>query len=344
MNGATQAVAAWQALQWGQPLALLALPLALLPLVPLLRRRRAAPAAVQQAGLALLHPDLHGLAHAAAPAGRVAVPALLRAAALALWIVALAQPQRLGGWLQPAPLGRDIVVLLDTSLTMSLHDLKWNGRPASRLAVAQQVVAGFARARAGDRFTLLTFGKQAATLLPPTFDQRAAAAMGELLSVGALGDDTALGDAIALGLRQVRTRHGLDPVVVLYSDGGQSNAGTISPAEAVAMARQLGVRIDTVEVGAAPDPGTTYRVPAYAGSQPDLRLIAQATGGRFFFAARPGAQRAAIDAIGRLNPRLHPPPRRRAVLPLYAAPLLLGVGLWLLALLPGVMAARGRQR
>ena len=338
------APAAWQGLQWGQPMVLFALPLALLALLPLVRRRP--PAQPPRSRLALLHPDLQGLATVAtpAPAGRIVVPVLLRTVALALWIVALAQPQRPGGWLQPAPLGRDIVVLLDTSLTMSLHDLEWNGRPASRLAVAQQVFAGFARARAGDRFALLTFGKQAATLLPPTFDQQAAGAMGELLSVGALGNDTALGDAIALALRQVRARHGLHPIVILYSDGGQSNAGTISPADAVAMARQVGVRIYTVEVGATPDAGTTYRVPAYAGDQPDMRLIARATGGRFFFAARPGAQRAAIDAIGRLNPRLHPPPRRRAVLPLYAAPLLLGIGLWLLAPLAGGVVARRRPR
>ena len=93
------------------------------------------------------------------------------------------------------------------------------------------------------------------------------------------------------------------------------------------------MRIDTVEVGTEPDPGTTYTVPAYAGPQPDLRLIAEATGGRFFFAASPGAQQAAIDAIGRLNPQVRPPPVRRAAQPLYAWPLLAGVVAWLLATL-----------
>ncbi|MGC9162546.1 MAG: VWA domain-containing protein [Thiomonas sp.] len=314
-------------LHWAQPLALLALPLALLPLRAAWRGG-CAPAAP---GVALLHPDLHGLLHDPPPRRAPRLPALLRAGAVAACIVALAQPERLGAWIAPAPLGRDIVVLLDTSLTMSLHDSLWDGKPASRLAVAQRVLADFARARRGDRFALIAFGSHAATLLPPTFDARLVGSMAALSSVGQLGQDTALGDAIALALRQVQPRSGLRPILILYSDGGNSNVGRISPAEAVALARHLGVRIYCVEVGGTPDPGQPYTVPAYAGPQPDMRLIAQATGGRFYFAASTGAQQAAVRDIGALNPRLHPPPQRRATQPLYLGPLLLGAALWLLA-------------
>ncbi|MGC8808530.1 MAG: hypothetical protein ACP5QB_13540, partial [Thiomonas sp.] len=51
----------------------------------------------------------------------------------------------------------------------------------------------------------------------------------------------------------------------------------------------------------------------------------------FYFAASAGAQQAAVRDIGALNPRLHPPPTRRAAQPLYLWPLLLGAALWLLA-------------
>lgn len=319
--------AAASTLHWAQPMVLLALPLALLPLRAAWRGG-CAPAAP---GVELLHPDLHGLLHAPPPPRTPWLPALLRALALAAGIVALAQPQQFGGWIAPAPLGRDIVVLLDTSLTMSLHDLRWDGKPASRLAVAQRVLADFARARRGDRFALIAFGSHAATLLPPTFDARLVGDMAALSSVGQLGQDTALGDAVALALRQVQPRRGLRPILILYSDGGDSNVGRISPAEAVALARHLGVKIYCVEVGGTPDPGQPYTVSAYAGPQPDMRLIAQATGGKFYFAASAGAQQAAVRDIGALNPRLHPPPTRRAVQPLFLAPLLLGAALWLLA-------------
>ncbi|MEW6252630.1 MAG: VWA domain-containing protein [Planctomycetota bacterium] len=316
-------------LVWAQPLAFALLPLALLPPAAAWRGR----VQTEPTGLRWLHPDLHGLLLARPPARRALGAPLLRALAVVALVLALAQPQRLGAWIAAAPEGRDIVVLLDTSLTMGLHDVQWNGKPASRLAVAQRVFADFAEARRGDRFALVAFGSHAATLLPPTFDARAAGQMAGLLAVGQLGDNTALGDAIALALRQVRrdAAQRLRPIIILYTDGGQSNTGQISPADAVALAQHLGVRIYTVEVGSTPDAGQPYTVPAYAGPQPDLRLIAQATGGRFYFAASAGAQQAAVRDIGALNPRLHPPPTRRAVQPLYIWPLLLGVVLMLLA-------------
>lgn len=341
-------------LVWAQPLAFVLLPLAALPLVAAWRGR----AQTEAAGLQWLHPDLQGLLQARAPTRRALWAPVLHALAIVALVLALAQPQRLGGWIAAAPEGRDIVVLLDTSLTMGLHDVQWNGRPASRLAVAQRVFADFAQARRGDRFALVAFGSHAATLLPPTFDARAAGQMAGLLAVGQLGPDTALGDAIALALRQVSrppsgqgdlaaaraTVKRLQPIIILYTDGGVSNVGQISPADAVALARHLGVRIYTVEVGTAPDAGQPYTVPAYAGPQPDLRLIAQATGGRFYFAASAGAQQAAVRDIGALNPRLHPPPTRRAVQPLYIVPLLLGVVLLLLAAIgPGALRRLHRR-
>ena len=337
-------LAAWLGgVTWAQPLAFMLLPLAVLPLLAAWRGQRPTEAAAVQ----WRHPDLHGLLLPDAPTPRSLWAPLLRSLALAALVLALAQPQRLGAWIAAAPEGRDIVVLLDTSLTMGLHDVQWNGKAASRLAVAQRVFADFAQARRGDRFALVAFGSHAATLLPPTFDARAAGQMAGLLTVGQLGPDTALGDAIALALRQVGRQPqqpDLKPILILYTDGGVSNVGQISPADAVALARHLGVRIYTVEVGTTPDPGQPYTVPAYAGPQPDLRLIAQATGGRFYFAASAGAQQAAVRDIGALNPRLHPPPTRRAVQPLYVWPLGLGIGLLLLSAAGPAPRRRLRRR
>ncbi len=321
--------------QWAQPLAWLLLPLALLPLL-WVRRQPPADAAPAQ----LLHPDLFGLLQPLRQRRRPWLPALLRTLALLACIAALAQPQRMGRWIASAPLGRDIVVLLDTSQSMSLRDLQWGDQPASRLRVAQRVFARFVTQREGDRFALVAFGQHAASLLPPTFDARAAGQMADMLDVGQLGDNTALGDGMALALRQVQRRHGLAPILIVYSDGGQSNAGRISPAEAVVLARRLGVRIYTVQVGARADPGQTYTARAYAGPQPDMRLIAEATGGRYYFAAGPGTQEAAVRDIGALTPRLRPPPSQRQWHALYIWPLLLGVGLWWLAMAPGTLRRR----
>jgi von Willebrand factor type A domain. len=251
------------AVQWAQPLALSLLPLSVLPLLAARRAHLSEAAPAPQ----LLHPDLHGLLQASPPHRKPRIAPVLRALALLAFVLALAQPQREGAWIVAAPEGRDIVVLLDTSLTMSLHDLTWAGKPASRLAVAQRVFADFARARQGDRFALVAFGSHAATLLPPTFDARAAGQMAGLLAVGQLGPDTALGRRHRLGCGRC-DRLSLKPILILYTDGGQSNTGSISPADAVALARHMGVRIYTVEVGATPDPGAPTPCPPTLGRSP----------------------------------------------------------------------------
>jgi Ca-activated chloride channel family protein len=324
-------LALWAELHWGQPLAFALLPL---PMLLVWRLWRRAPQASTAPKLVLLHPNARALLRSTTSQQRPSLRRLLLPLALLCLILALAQPQRLGAWVMPPPQGRDIVVLLDTSLTMSLHDLRWNGQPAERLAVVKQVFARFIQARAGDRFGIIAFGTRAATLLPPTFDRQLAAAMVARTHIGMLGDDTALGDAIGLALRQVAPEGRLKPVLILYSDNGASNVGQISPAQAVALARTLGVRIFTVQVGDTPATAQPYSVPAYQGPQPDMRAIAEQTGGRYFYAASHGAQEAAIHAIGQLTPTLQPPPQRREAQQLYAWPLGLGLLLWLLTQWP----------
>jgi Ca-activated chloride channel family protein len=157
--------ALWVALHWGRPLAFALLPLPLLLTLLLWRR---APQASAAPKLVLLHPNAGALLHGAATTQRPSLRRLLPPLALLCLVVALAQPQRLGAWVMPLPQGRDIVVLLDTSLTMSIHDLRWNGQPAERLAVIKQVFARFIQARAGDRFGIIAFGTHlAATDLRP---------------------------------------------------------------------------------------------------------------------------------------------------------------------------------
>lgn len=261
------------------------------------------------AGPLLLHPDLHG-ALKAAPVDAWSPRGLWAAGACACWVLALAQPQWPGAWQLPAPRGRDVVVVLDTTLSMTLRDLQWDGRPAERLAVVKQVFSRFVASSPGDSFGIVAYGAHAATLLPPTRDRELAVRMLRRARPDLLGDGGCLGDALALALRQVRRHAERRPVLVVYSDDGSSRGGHISAAQAVALARSLGVRVFTVQVGGLPSDGRPYRVPAFDASQPDLADIARLSGGRYFYAASPGAQRRAVQAIARLAPTLQPPPRR----------------------------------
>lgn len=311
-------------LAWGSPWALLLLPLAAWIAW---QGRRAEPAV---GGAHVVHTDLHGLLHARQRGPAPSRRAWFAAAACVCWVVALAQPQWRGTWIQPPARGRDVVVLLDTTLSMTLRDLRWNGRPAERLAVARQVFARFVERSPGDRFGIIAYGAHAATLLPPTFDRQLAVRMLARARGGLLGDGGCLGDAMALALRQVASRGGLRPALVVYSDDGTSQGGHVSPAQATALARELGVRVFAVQVGGSVADARPYRVPAFQEPQPDLASIARLTGGRYFYAADSGSQLSAARTIAHLAPTLQPPPRRRAVRALFAWPLLAGALLFLL--------------
>lgn len=328
------------AFELARPWALALLPLAAWLLWQGLRRQDAmadaAPAAT------LVHPDLHGLLDQARPGGRIDPRRILAACALASWIVALAQPQLPGAWVRPPAQGRDVIVILDSTLSMTLQDLRWGDKPAERLAVVKQVFADFVRGSPGDRFGVIAYGARAATLLPPTFDRDLAIAMLARVHADMLGDGGCLGDAIGLALRQVTRQGGRRPVLVVYSDDGWTQGGHLSPAQATALARALGVRVFAVQVGGRPADGRPYKVPAFDAPQPDLLDIARLTGGAYFYAADAGAQQRAIRAIAASAPTLRPAPSRREAHSLFAWPLAGGALLLLLAQAAGSVRAGSR--
>lgn len=310
-------------LELAQPLWLFLLPLVAVWL--LWRRPNSGPVA----GLVLNHPGL-GLGITGKETAPSRWPRLLEALALALLLLALAQPREVGEWITPPPQGRDIALVVDTSQTMSIDDFQLAGKKAERLAVLKAVLGRFVKSRAGDRFGVLAFGSTAATLTPPTFDHAHVIAQIERLQIGMAGDNTALGDALGLAVKQVR-QTGLRPAVILVSDGAESNSGDLTPGEAVAVARQLGVAVHTLQIGgdlfAAGRPANA----AETDPQPNLADIARLSGGRHWIVKSTDDAEQVIDAIGRLEPTLVRPALRRQTHEWYWLPLALGAALLSLA-------------
>ena len=118
-----------------------------------------------------------------------------------------------------------MVLLIDTSLTMSIRDFRQGDLDVERMTVLKDTLTRFIDGRPGDRFGVIVFGSEVATLTPPTFDRAHVAAQIQRIQVGMVGGDTALGDALGMALKQVRTRR-LRPAVILVSDGADNNAGT----------------------------------------------------------------------------------------------------------------------
>ncbi len=306
----------------------LAQPLWLLLLPPALWLAWRWPTAPPAASLVLNHPGLGDMAttRKSEPARW---PRWLDALACALLLLALAQPREVGDWITPPPQGRDIVLVIDTSQTMSIDDFQIAGKKAERLAVLKATLARFVAGRAGDRFGVLAFGSTAATLTPPTFDHAHVINQIGRLQVGMAGDNTALGDALGLALRQVRQTR-LRPAVILVSDGAESNSGDLTPGEAVAVARQLGVAVHTLRVG-----GDLFaagrRDGAASDKQPDLAAIARLTGGRHWRVNSTDDASRVIAAIGQLEPTLARPAKHRQSREWYWLPLALGAALLSLA-------------
>jgi Ca-activated chloride channel family protein len=253
--------------------------------------------------------------------GRLPVPGLrrpvvLRGVAFALLVLTLAQPREVGDWIKPPPEGRDIALLIDTSLTMSIRDFSQAGREVERMSVLKDTLKRFVAGRVGDRFGVIVFGSEVATLTPPTFDRALVVAQIRRIQVGMAGPNTALGDALGMALKQVRTRR-LRPAIILVSDGADSNAGSLTPAESLAVARQAGVAIHTLQFGS--DPYAAGRVArtglnaADPDPQPDLVDLSRLTGGRHFAIGSAADAARVIRAIDQLEPTLSHPAQHRQV-------------------------------
>ena len=264
----------------------------------------------------LNHPGLPLSEVGRLPAPSLRVPVVLRGVAMGLLVLALAQPREVGDWITPPPEGRDMVLLIDTSLTMSIRDFTQAGREVERMSVLKATLSQFIQGRPGDRFGVIVFGSEVATLTPPTFDRSHAIAQIQRLQVGMAGPDTALGDAIGMALKQVRTRR-LRPAIILVSDGAANNAGTLTPAESLAVARQAGVAIHTLQFGS--DPFAAGRAAAIGFKpddpepQPDLADLSRLTQGQHFAIGSTDDATRVIRAIDQLEPTLANPAQHRQV-------------------------------
>lgn len=309
--------ALYEMLAWPAWLLALPLPWIVMRLVPPARTRGAAlrlPIAARVAR------DVQAPAAVAPPRG----VGLLAALAWALLCVAAARPQQLGPPVQPPAKGRDLMLALDLSGSMGNEDMDIGGEVVDRLTAARAVLSDFIDRRAGDRLSLLVFGRQAYVLTPPTLDRDSVREQLAGSVVGLAGQETAIGDAIGLAVRRLRAEPAGERVLVLLTDG-VNTAGVLDPRKAARIAADEGVRIHTIAFGGD---GTMsifgLRVPMPGDDGMDeatLRDVAATTGGRFF-RARDTDELAGIYAeIDRLEPIARPGRAVRPRIERYAWPL-----------------------
>ena len=280
-------------------LALLAVPLAVAAV--LLGRRRAPR---------LRHPRAAAIAAAArGPVARLWwLPEALLVAALAVTALGLARPQSHEREAEQVSVeGIDIVIALDLSTSMLAADFA----PKDRITAAKQVLTDFIGRRRTDRIGLVVFAGDAYTQSPLTLDHAILRDLVQQLESGALGDGTAIGNAIATGVNRLRESDARSKVLILITDG-DSNAGQVSPLEAAGLAKAVGVRVFPILVGKGgevPYPvgkdlfGRLVYEPRFFPVNPKLlKEIAEATGGHFANAGdKAELERGLQDVLDRME-------------------------------------------
>jgi Ca-activated chloride channel homolog len=234
---------------------------------------------------------------------------ILRVAAVALAVVALARPQERDEKARDLSVeGIDIVIALDLSTSMEAGDF----RPHNRVYVAKEVLTEFLDSRTNDRIGLVVFAGAAYTQSPLTLDYAVLKELVKQLRTRVLEDGTAIGDALAISLNRLRDSDAKSRVVVLITDG-DNNAGRVSPMDAAAMAKALKVPVFTILVGKGgkvPFPAgqdlfgnTAWREMDIPVNPALLQEISKLTGGEFYRATdraelKSGLQKV-LDALER---------------------------------------------
>jgi Ca-activated chloride channel family protein len=207
-----------------------------------------------------------------------------------LLVLAAARPQWVGEPIALRITGRDLMLAVDLSGSMKRRDMQVAKDWMTRLDVVKRVAGEFIERRHGDRIGLILFGTRAYLQAPLTFDRPTVRTLLDEAVIGLAGEQTAIGDAIGLGVKRLRHRPARNRVLILLTDGANT-AGEVGPMEAARFAAKLGLTIYTIGVGA--DVATMRRLygsvrvnPSADLDEPTLAAIARSTGGRYFRARR----------------------------------------------------------
>ncbi len=311
---------------------------------------RLLPAARMPGGAALRLPFM--LAGLESATGAAPVPRWRSLLALAAWLLlvtAVARPQWLGDAQALPRSGRDLLLAVDASGSMSTQDMEIGGRPVSRYGAVKAIAGDFIRRRVGDRIGLIVFGSQAYLLTPLTFDRATVLKQLDDSTVGLPGRETAIGDAVGLAVKRLRDRPENQRVLILLTDG-VNDAGELDPYKSIDLAVAEHVKIYTIGIGA-----DAMRVDGFFGSRIvnpsedlDARLLnemADKTGGHFYRARDTAALAQIYHEIDKLEPVADAKQQFRPVDELFYWPLSLALLISLFAALraaplPRVLAAR----
>ncbi|GHT47357.1 aerotolerance protein BatA [Bacteroidia bacterium] len=231
------------------------------------------------------------------------LPFVLRMAAIAFLIVALARPQTTNSWNTSTTEGIDIALTLDISTSMLAEDLKPN-----RIEAAKDVAASFINGRPTDNIGLVVFAGESFTQCPLTTDHAVLLNLLKDVRCGMIEDGTAIGHGLATAVSRLKDSQAKSKTIILLTDG-TNNRGEIAPVTAAEIAKAYNIRVYTIGVGTkgtAPYPfqtsiGVQYQNIPVEIDEATLTKIAQLTGGLYFRATNTAALKEIYQEIDQLE-------------------------------------------
>lgn len=220
------------------------------------------------------------------------VPAL-RWIGAGLLIVALARPTIEHHNAQVQASGVDIMLAIDVSGSMQARDMVGptaTSEAVSRVEAAKDVVSRFVQARPNDRIGLIAFAGEPFLASPLTLDHDWVLENLARVDSNQLSDGTAIGSAIATGVRRLDAQGSKSKILIVLTDG-QNNSGKIQPSVAAEAAKALGVKVYTIGVGSTgealvpvtDDKGRQQLVNARVDvDEAGMKQVAEVTGGKFY--------------------------------------------------------------
>src|SRR5882724_10403675 len=218
-------------------------------------------------------------------------------ATLALFVIALAQPQLGKSLTQVEASGIDIMLVLDVSGSMLIKDFTIGGEEATRLDAIREVTRKFIEGRPNDRIGIIAFGTRPYIVSPMTLDHDWLLQNLDRVRIGLVEDGTAIGSAIAAAANRLNDKRSKSHVLVLLTDG-ENNAGKIPPNTAAEAVKALKIHLYAIGAGingVAPAPIFTPRGPLTDAlgnilyenqrvefNEAGLREVAKIADGKFF--------------------------------------------------------------
>jgi Ca-activated chloride channel family protein len=238
----------------------------------------------------------------------------LRTSALVFLILAAAGPRFGSQLVKVERQGIDIVVALDTSLSMLAEDV-----PPNRLEAAKREISDLIGGLKGDRVGLVAFSGEAVPMCPLTVDYDAALMLVRSMDVYTVSEPgTAIASAVETSVSLFEGSEKGDRVIILVTDG-ENTSGDLD--EAIRLAADKHIRVYPIGLGSPkgeliPERGTDGAVTGYKKDargetvlsrldEPSLERIAAGTHGKYLPSTSEGLElKVLYDEISGMERKL----------------------------------------